>query len=70
MLNDLKESLFTLRYFDEVLYDLSTTFDGMVVKDLNENLLLDMCSAISTMRHSLNNLESAIIRVKHNAILT
>ena len=67
MLNDLNEALSALQYFDAVLSDLSTTFNGMVVKDLNETLLLDMCTALSTMRRSLYNLESTIVKVKQNA---
>jgi len=67
MLNNLNETLSALQYFDAVLSDFSTSFDGMVTSNLNENLLLNMNDALSAMRRSLNNLEIAIIKVKQNA---
>jgi hypothetical protein len=64
MVNDLKEALSALQYFEAVLSDLSTTFDGMVVNDLNENLLWNMNDALRIMRKSLGNLEDAILNFK------
>jgi hypothetical protein len=67
MLNDLNEAISALQYFDAVLSELSTTFDGMVVNDLNENLLPDMIAALSVMRQSLTKFENTLMKVKLKA---
>jgi hypothetical protein len=66
MLNNLDEALSALRHFEAVLSNFSTSFDGMVVNDLNENLLWNMNDALQIMRKSLGNLEDAIINFKKN----